>query len=104
MHLLEKYGCEPSLNGLSVTPPPVLFSRYARCIKHGRKRSLCDANDAVAHVFRNETVIVPDDAHNWNVDVRKNVRWSANDRQKAQDQYGRVRDWRRLFPDSDEEN
>ena len=36
------------------------------------KRSLCDADDAVAHVFRNETVIVPDDADNGNIDIREN--------------------------------
>jgi len=92
---------------MSIVSPtsPLLFSRYARRINRGRKRPLCAANDAVARVFRNETVIVQDDAHNWNVDARENVRWSANDRQKAQDQhqYGCVRDWKRLFPYSDEE-
>jgi hypothetical protein len=39
---------------------------------------LCDANDTVAHVLRDETVIVPNDADNRNVDVREYARWSTN--------------------------
>jgi len=35
------------------------------------KRSLCDANDAIAHVLWDETVIVPDDADDRNIDVGK---------------------------------
>ncbi len=52
-------------------------------INGGGKRSLRDANDAVAHVFRYEAVVGPDDADDRNVDVRKNVGWRANDRQRT---------------------
>jgi len=49
-------------------------------INSGGKRSLRDANDAVAHVLRYETVVVPDDTDNGNVNIRKNVRWRPNNR------------------------
>ena len=58
------------------------------------KRSLCDANDAVAHILRYETVEIPDDADNGNVDVRKNIRRGAKDCQRPhdQDEYGHNRE------------
>ena len=52
----------------------------------GGKRSLGNANDTVAHVLRDETVIVPDDADDGNIDGRKNVGWSANNREPTHDQ------------------
>ncbi len=44
------------------------------------QRSLGDANDAIAHVFRYEAVVIPDDADNGNVDVREDVGGRANNR------------------------
>src|SRR4029077_13132499 len=55
------------------------------------KRPLCDANNTVTHLLRDEAVIVPDDADNRNIDGRKNVGWRADNREPTQDQdeYGR---------------
>ena len=50
------------------------------------QRPLCNANDAVAHILGNETVEVPNNAHNGNVDVRKNVCWRSDDRERTHDQ------------------
>ena len=52
----------------------------------GRKISLRSGNDPVAHLLWDETVVVPDDADDGNVDVRENVGWGANDREPSQDQ------------------
>ena len=36
------------------------------------KFALCDADDAVSHLLRNQAVVVPDDAHHGNVDIGEN--------------------------------
>ena len=48
-------------------------------VNGGGKCSLCDADDPVAHILRHETVIIPDDADDRNIDVRKNIGWGADD-------------------------
>jgi hypothetical protein len=59
-------------------------------IDGGSERSFRNTNDAIAYILRDETVVVPNDADDGNIDVRENVRWSANDGEPAQDhdEYG----------------
>ena len=54
------------------------------------KGSLGDADDPVAHVLGYQTVEIPNDADDGNVDVRKNIRRGAKDRKRPhdQDEYG----------------
>jgi hypothetical protein len=62
------------------------------------KRSLCDAYNPVAHVLRDETVIVPDDADDWNVDIRENIGWGSNNRQHPQNQDENGHNHKRVGP------
>ncbi len=50
-------------------------------IDGGGQVALCDGDDPVGHVLWFEAVIVPDNADHRDVDVRKNVRGSPNDRE-----------------------
>ncbi len=45
----------------------------------GGKIPLRSGDDPVAHVLRDETVIVPDDADDGNVNVRKDVGWGEDE-------------------------
>ena len=56
----------------------------------GSKIPLRNRDNPVGHVLRDENVIGPDDADDRNIDIRKNVGWSANDREPThdQDEYG----------------
>jgi hypothetical protein len=47
-------------------------------INGGGERSVRDANDAVAHVLKDDTAIVSDDTDNQNVDRQKDIGWGAN--------------------------
>ncbi len=48
--------------------------------------SLCNADDTVSHVFRQETGKSPDNADNRNVDIRKNIGWGAKDCERPHDE------------------
>src|SRR5262245_40916881 len=45
----------------------------------GGERSLEVRDDATFHLFRRETVVLPDDAHDREVDIGKNVHWHRRD-------------------------
>ena len=55
-------------------------------IDGGGKVSFRDGDNAIGHVLRDETVVVPDDADDWNIDRRKNISGSPNNREAAHDQ------------------
>ena len=52
----------------------------------GSEVPLRNSHDPVAHVLRDETVIVPNDAYDGKVYCRENVRKSANDRKPSHDE------------------
>ncbi len=59
-------------------------------VDNGREVALCDADDAVSHLFRHQTVVVPDDTHDWDIDIREDIGGRALNRHDAhsEDQNG----------------
>ncbi len=57
----------------------------------GRERAFGHENDAVGHVLGVESVIIPDDAHDRNVDVGKDIGWRTDNGERTQNQKQRSR-------------
>src|SRR5882762_10964445 len=55
-------------------------------IHNCRQVALLKRDDAVGHLRWGEPRVVPNDAHDGNVDVWKDVRWSAKNRERSKDQ------------------
>src|SRR5882762_11471924 len=55
-------------------------------IHNCRQVALLKRDDAVGHLRWGEPRVVPNDAHDGNVDVWKDVRWGAKDRERSKDQ------------------
>jgi hypothetical protein len=74
LHVRRRLSCDEKLDLLSGMSGAGWKSRGMAAIYPAA------SVDAVAHVLRDETVIVPDDADNRNVYVRENIGWGANNR------------------------
>src|SRR5882762_3994751 len=67
-------------------------------IHNCRQVALLKSDDAVGHLRWGEPRVVPNDAHDGNVDVWKDVRWSAKNRERSKDQNQDSQHYERVRP------
>ena len=82
------FGCRNTLT--TATPYERLGFYVLDIVDESGEVALCDADDPVSHLFRHKAVVVPDNAHNGDVDIRENICGRAlnRDDSRCQDQNG----------------
>ena len=68
------------------------------------ERALRDGDDTIRHVFRGETLILPDDAHHRDIDIGKDIDRRGQNGERTDDQEQQRKDGEGIWPSQGESN